>query len=91
MKRSESWRLFLFLGGRTPTPLCTLDPSRGQDPPGPCPRINHFWATALYVNARGLTSSQIPCSDGAFEITFDFIAHTARNSGPVAANPGLSR
>src|SRR5438445_12651399 len=41
-----------------------------------CPPINHFWATALYVSARGLTSSLIPYSDGVFEITFDFIAHT---------------
>ncbi len=41
-----------------------------------CPPVNHFWATALYVSARGLTSSQIPYSNGVFEITFDFIAHT---------------
>jgi len=40
------------------------------------PPINHFWGTALYVSARGLTTSPIPYAKGAFEISFDFIAHT---------------
>src|SRR5882724_5523760 len=40
------------------------------------PPINHFWGTALYVSARGLTTSPIPCAKGVFEINFDFIAHT---------------
>src|SRR3982074_3223541 len=39
------------------------------------PPINHFWGTALYVTARGLTTSAIPYAHGAFEIQFDFIAH----------------
>ena len=30
---------------------------------------------ALYVNARGLTTSAIPYDDGIFEVQFDFIAH----------------
>jgi len=40
------------------------------------PPINHFWGTALYVSARGLTTSPIPYAKGVFEINFDFIAHT---------------
>ena len=40
-----------------------------------CPPVNHFWGIALYVSARGLTSSEIPYPKGVFEITFDFIAH----------------
>jgi hypothetical protein len=40
------------------------------------PPINHFWGTTLYVTSRGLTTSPMPCANGAFEIVFDFIAHT---------------
>ncbi len=39
------------------------------------PRVNHWWEVALYVNARGLTTSAIPYNDGNFEIQFDFIDH----------------
>jgi hypothetical protein len=39
------------------------------------PRVNHWWGVALYLTARGLTSSPIPYGDGAFEIAFDFIDH----------------
>lgn len=39
------------------------------------PRINHWWEVALYVNARGLTTSAIPYGEGVFEIQFDFIEH----------------
>src|SRR5208282_6083590 len=37
------------------------------------PLINHWWEVALYVNARGLTTSAIPYHDGNFEVQFDFI------------------
>jgi hypothetical protein len=40
------------------------------------PRINHWWEVALYVNARGLTTSAIPYGGGIFEVQFDFIDHT---------------
>jgi hypothetical protein len=40
------------------------------------PPINHFWGTALYVTSRGLTTSAIPYDGGAFEVQFDFIAHS---------------
>jgi hypothetical protein len=39
------------------------------------PRVNHWWEVALYVNARGLTTSAIPYGDGIFEVQFDFIDH----------------
>ncbi len=39
------------------------------------PRLNHWWAVALYVSARGLTTSGIPFGDGrVVEIEFDFLA-----------------
>ena len=37
------------------------------------PWLNHSWHVALYVNARGLTTSLIPCQGGGFEIRFDFV------------------
>src|SRR6202158_177254 len=42
------------------------------------PRVNHWWHVALYVNARGLTTSPIPHDDRTFEITFDFVDHQLR-------------
>jgi hypothetical protein len=39
------------------------------------PRVNQWWEVALYVNARGLTTSAIPYNNGNFEIQFDFIEH----------------
>jgi hypothetical protein len=39
------------------------------------PRINHWWGIALYVTARGLTTSAMPWRGGALQIDFDFIDH----------------
>jgi hypothetical protein len=39
------------------------------------PNINHWWGTAFYVTARGLTTSAIPYKNGIFQVHFDFIAH----------------
>ncbi len=39
------------------------------------PKLNHWWASALYVSSRGLTTSAIPYGDRQFEIEFDFIEH----------------
>jgi hypothetical protein len=39
------------------------------------PRINHWWGVALYVTARGLSTSPIPYSAEIFEIELDFIEH----------------
>lgn len=42
------------------------------------PLINHWWNVSLYVSARGLTTSQIPCGGRWFDMEFDFIAHVLR-------------
>jgi len=39
------------------------------------PHVNHWWEVPLYVNARGLTTSAVPCAGGIFEVQFDFIEH----------------
>ena len=39
------------------------------------PKVNHWWHSTLYVNARGLTSSPVPYGGDAFEIQFDFLDH----------------
>ena len=39
------------------------------------PWLNHSWHVTLYVNARGLTTSPIPCGERTFQINFDFIEH----------------
>ncbi len=40
-----------------------------------CAPTKHWWSTALYVTARGLTTSPIPYEKGIFEVHFDFINH----------------
>jgi hypothetical protein len=40
------------------------------------PWQNHSWHVALYVTARGLTTSPIPYKEGTFQIDFDFLDHT---------------
>lgn len=39
------------------------------------PHVNHWWEVPLYLCARGLTTSPIPCGLGTFEVNFDFIDH----------------
>ncbi len=39
------------------------------------PYLNHWWNTAFYVNASGITTGLIPYKDSAFDINFDFINH----------------
>ena len=39
------------------------------------PWLNHSWHVALYVTARGLTTSPIPHGERTFQIDFDFIDH----------------
>ena len=39
------------------------------------PPLNHQWHSALYVTARGLTTSAISYNNQVFEIDFDFIDH----------------
>src|SRR6195256_5137843 len=51
------------------------------------PWLNHSWHVALYVTARGLTTSPIPDGAGSFQIDFDFIDHTLR----VSTSDGATR
>jgi hypothetical protein len=44
------------------------------------PWINHSWHVTLYVTARGLTTSAIPCAGTVFQIDFDFVEHELRIS-----------
>ena len=39
------------------------------------PWLNHSWHVALYVTARGLTTSPIPDGARTFQIDFDFVDH----------------
>ncbi len=39
------------------------------------PWLNHSWHTTLYLTARGLGTSPIPCGQRMFQIDFDFIEH----------------
>jgi Family of unknown function (DUF5996) len=39
------------------------------------PAENHWWHVALYVTARGLTTTPMPYGPGTFEISFDFVDH----------------
>jgi hypothetical protein len=56
---------------------------------------NHYWHTALYANARGLSTSAMPYGDRTIDVELDFIAHRlrARTSDgqsaelPLAARP----
>jgi hypothetical protein len=51
------------------------------------PWLNHSWHVALYVTARGLTTSPIPAGTSAFQIDFDFIDHVLR----VSSSDGAQR
>jgi hypothetical protein len=51
------------------------------------PWLNHSWHVALYVTARGLTTSPIPDGSRYFQIDFDFIDHALR----ITASDGEMR
>src|SRR5713226_9987664 len=51
------------------------------------PWLNHSWHVALYVTARGLTTSPIPDGTRTFQIDFDFIDHVLR----ISTSDGVGR
>src|SRR5947209_11346188 len=51
------------------------------------PWINHSWHVTLYLTARGLTTSPIPCGARSFQIDFDFVDHQL----PVRTSDGEVR
>src|SRR5580693_6634661 len=54
------------------------------------PWLNHSWHVALYVTARGLTTSPIPDGTRTFQIDFDFIDHQLRISTSDGAKRQLA-
>src|SRR5438270_621662 len=42
------------------------------------PLVNHWWNVALYVTARGLTTSAMPHDGRLVQIDFDFLDHVLR-------------
>src|SRR5215217_7843625 len=44
------------------------------------PWLNHSWHVALYVTARGLSTSPIPDGTRSFQLDLDFIDHVLRIS-----------
>ncbi len=42
------------------------------------PMENHWWQVALYLTARGLTTSAMPHGSHSVEVQFDFISHELR-------------
>jgi len=54
------------------------------------PWLNHSWQVALYVSARGLSTSPIPDGTRNFEIEFDFIDHVLRISTSDGARRALA-
>jgi uncharacterized protein DUF5996 len=51
------------------------------------PWLNHSWHVALYVTARGLTTSPIPDGSRSFQIDLDFIDHVLR----ISTSDGATR
>src|SRR6202166_2119303 len=51
------------------------------------PWLNHSWHVALYVTARGLTTSPIPDGTRSFQIDLDFIDHALR----ISTSDGATR
>ncbi|HET6839245.1 MAG TPA: DUF5996 family protein [Bradyrhizobium sp.] len=51
------------------------------------PWLNHSWHVALYVTARGLTTSPIPNGLGSFQIDLDLIDHRLR----ISTSDGAAR
>jgi hypothetical protein len=49
------------------------------------PWLNHSWHVALYVTARGLTTSPVPDGAGVFQIDLDLIDHVLRISTSLGA------
>jgi hypothetical protein len=49
------------------------------------PRVNHWWHVTLYVTARGLTTSPMPCGERSLEVSFDFIDRRLRTDAAFYA------
>ena len=54
------------------------------------PWVNHCWHVALYVTARGLTTSPIPYAERTFQIDFDFVNHQLAVLSSDGGSAGLA-
>jgi len=82
--REQAWPALPLAAWKNTLGRCTWDPDRRQGAVGAHSLHESLWEVPLYDNARGLTTSPIPCPHGLFEIEFDFIEHVLRsrkNSG----------
>jgi len=76
-RKTETWpRLYLDDWSATQTTLHRWTQIVGKTRLALSPMQNHWWHVALYVTARGLTTSPIPTGRAAFEAEFDFFDHT---------------
>jgi hypothetical protein len=69
--------------GRQPSAMCTQ--IMGKIRFARSPWLNHSWHVALYVTARGLTTSPVPDGTSTFQIDFGFIDHVLRISSSDGA------
>jgi uncharacterized protein DUF5996 len=60
----ETLHMWTQIVGKTRLELCAME--------------NHWWQVALYVTARGLTTSPIPYDGSVFDVEFDFVDHVLR-------------
>jgi hypothetical protein len=51
------------------------------------PMVNHWWQVPLYVTARGLSTTPMPCGERTFEVEFDLLDHVLE----VRRNDGATR
>jgi len=84
-----------------PLPLDAWEPTRatlhrwlqivGKTRLALAPMQNHWWQVVLYLSARGMTTTPMPCGERTIEVEFDFIDHqlTARTSDGAAASLAL--
>jgi hypothetical protein len=54
------------------------------------PRTNHWWDIALYVTARGLSTSPITIADRCFDIELDLCSHAVEIRTSEGARAGFS-
>jgi len=74
--RDQAWpRLDVGAGAETRRTLLLWAQIIGKTRLALAPMLNHWWQVPLYVSARGLTTSKIPCGDRAFDVELDLLAH----------------
>jgi hypothetical protein len=88
---NEAWPTLDGDGGReTATTLQLWSQVIGKTRLSLCPMTNQWWQVALYVSARGLTTSPMPVGERVLEVELDMIDHRldARTSdGAVESMP----